>query len=317
MRSCLKGQLFSKRKEPMKSQLRGHLFAIITISIWSSTFIISKMVLTSLDPLQVLLIRYMMAVVFLFLLYPKFERPKSWREELLFLCIGASLVGYFVFENSALQRTYSSNVSLIVATIPLMTGVLSIWLLKSGKMTVKNTIGFIIAYAGVAVVIINGSSLEGVNPLGDLLAFGAAVMFAIYTVIMEKSKQKYHLIQKTRKVFIYGLMVLIGMFFFAGESFSHVVWHRTLIGSLLYLGIVASSLAFIMWNDAIHCIGPIRTNLYIYLVPVMTTVFAYLILGEKITGLTLLGTVGILAGLYLSEHKEDKVDDDKEALWEK
>lgn len=289
----------------MKSQLRGHIFAVLTITIWSSTFIVSKIILETLTPLQVLLIRYAVALVFLSLIYPKFEKPKSLKEEVLYLCIGTSLVGYFIFENSALQRTYSSNVSLIVATIPLMTGFLSMLVFKTKFLTLRNILGFIIAYTGVAVIIINGNRLEGVAPLGDFLAFGAAVMFAVYSIVMEKSKQVYHLVQKTRKVFAYGFLVLCLIVLFSGENFSHISMSMPLGGSLLYLGIVASSLAFIMWNDAIKQLGPVRTNLYIYLVPVVTTVFAYFILGEKITWLSVLGTIGILVGLYLSEHIEE------------
>lgn len=177
---------------------------------------------------------------------------------------------------------------------------------KTKFLTLRNILGFIIAYTGVAIIIINGSSLEGVEPLGDFLAFGAAIMFAIYSVIMEKSKESYHLIQKTRKVFIYGLIVMIAIVLFSGESFSSIEFTLPLGSSMLYLGVVASSLAFIMWNDAINQLGPIRTNLYIYLVPVITTVFAYFILGERITWLSVLGTIGILVGLYLSEHIEEE-----------
>jgi len=290
----------------MKNQLRGHIFAILTITIWSSTFIVSKIILETLTPLQVLLMRYAIAVIFLSIIHPKFKRPDSWKEEILYLGIGGSLVAYFIFENSALQRTYSSNVSLIVATIPLMTGLLSMVVFKTKFLTIRNILGFIIAYTGVAIIIINGSRLEGVEPLGDFLAFGAAIMFAIYSVIMEKSKGSYHLIQKTRKVFIYGLLVLIVIVLIRGESFSSIQMSLPLGASMLYLGILASSLAFIMWNDAIGQLGPVRTNLYIYLVPVITTFFAWLILKERITWLSALGTVGILIGLYLSEQVEDE-----------
>ena len=177
---------------------------------------------------------------------------------------------------------------------------------KTKFLTIRNILGFVIAYTGVAIIIINGNSLEGVEPLGDFLAFGAAIMFAIYSVIMEKSKESYHLIQKTRKVFIYGFIVLIVIVLFSGESFSSIQMSLPLGGSMLYLGIVASSLAFIMWNDAINMLGPVRTNLYIYLVPVITTVFAFLILNERITWLSVLGTVGILIGLYLSEQVDEE-----------
>jgi len=289
----------------MNHQLKGHIFAVLTITIWSSTFILSKIILETLTPLQVLVIRYGLAVFFLSIMYPKFKKPTSIKEELIFIGVAGALVGYFVFENSALQITYSSNVSLIVATIPLMTGVLSMVVFKTKFFTVRNILGFIIAYSGVAVIIINGSKLEGVEPAGDFLAFGAAVMFAVYSIIMEKLEEEYHLIQKTRKVFMYGFIILLLMALFSGQSFEGFKLSLPLGASLVYLGLVASSLAFIMWNNAIKQLGPVRTNLYIYLIPVITTIFAFFILEEKITLLTVLGTIAILAGLYLSENADE------------
>lgn len=288
----------------MNQQIRGHLYAVLTICIWSSTFIVSKIVLETMTPLQVLLIRYGMAVVFLSLMYPKFKVPSAIKEELVFMAIAGCLVGYFIFENSALQRTYSSNVSLIVATIPIMTGFLSMFFLGTPFLSVRNVMGFVMAYSGVAVIILNGRGLEGVAPLGDLLAFGAAVMFAAYSMLMEKTTQAYHLIQRTRKVFAYGFLMLLGIFLVGGQSFEGVGVTLPIGLSMVYLGLVASSLAFMMWHEAIHQLGPLRANTYIYLVPVVTTIVASIVLKEQVTWLTLLGTLGILAGLYLSEHQE-------------
>lgn len=293
----------------MSSKVKGHIFAVLTICIWSSTFIVSKIILETLMPIQVLFIRYGLALAFLSLIYPKFKKPTSLKEEATFLFIGGVLVCYFIFENSALQRTYSSNVSLIVATIPILTGLMSMAIYKTGFFNVKNLIGLLLAYGGVAVIIMNGSRLEGVAPVGDFLAFGAAIMFAVYTLAMEQPKDVYHIIQRTRKVFAYGFLVLLMVVLFKGTGFSGIVITKPLVASMFYLGIVASSLAFIMWNDAIKRLGPIRTNLYIYLVPVVTTFMSALVLKEKVTWLTLVGAVGILAGLYLSE--QDEVADNR------
>ncbi len=295
-----------------RHNLRGHLFAMITITIWSSTFIISKILLEVLSPLQVLYCRYAIAIVFLSVIHPKFSLPKKWLEELWFLMIGASLVGYFIFENSALQRTYSSNVSLIVATIPVMTALLSMFVYKTSFFNLKGIIGFIVAYTGVAIIIINGSKLEGVEPIGDFLAFGAAVMFAIYSVVMEKIDKAIHLIRLTRKVFVYGFLVLTVVLLFGGMNLAAIKFNGGVISTLIYLGVVASSLAFIMWNDAIKQIGPVKTNQYIYLVPVVTTVMSAIVLKERITLLTIIGTIGILVGLYLTEHADESSVDDED-----
>lgn len=290
----------------MPPALKGHLLALTTITIWSSTFIISKWLLDQMVPLQILLGRFIIAIIFLSIIHPRFKKPVSLREELLFLAIGTALASYFVFENSALQWTYSSNVSLIVATIPFMTGILSRLVFKTPFFTLRGVIGLVTSYLGVLIIIVNGSQLEGVMPIGDLLALGASLMFAVYSVFMLKTGAGYTLIQLTRKVFIYGFVSLTVMLLISGETLLPESLNGQGFASLFYLGLVASSLAFIFWNRAIQAIGPVKTNQYIYLIPVMTTLFASILLHEPVTWLTIAGAAMILAGLYLSEQSKSK-----------
>lgn len=290
----------------MPPALKGHLLALTTITIWSSTFIISKWLLDQMVPLQILLGRFIIAIIFLSIIHPRFKKPVSLREELLFLAIGTALASYFVFENSALQWTYSSNVSLIVATIPFMTGILSRLVYKTPFFTLRGVIGLVTSYLGVLIIIVNGSQLEGVMPIGDLLAIGAALMFAVYSVFMLKTGAGYTLIQLTRKVFIYGFVSLTVMLLISGETLLPESLNGQGFASLFYLGLVASSLAFIFWNRAIQAIGPVKTNQYIYLIPVMTTLFASILLHEPVTWLTIAGAAMILAGLNLSEQSKSK-----------
>lgn len=290
----------------MPPALKGHLLALTTITIWSSTFIISKWLLDQMVPLQILLGRFIIAIIFLSIIHPRFKKPVSLREELLFLAIGTALASYFVFENSALQWTYSSNVSLIVATIPFMTGILSRLVYKTPFFTLRGVIGLVTSYLGVLIIIVNGSQLEGVMPIGDLLAIGAALMFAVYSVFMLKTGAGYTLIQLTRKVFIYGFIALTVMLLISGETLLPESLNGQGFASLFYLGLVASSLAFIFWNRAIQAIRPVKTNQYIYLIPVMTTLFASILLHEPVTWLTIAGAAMILAGLNLSEQSKSK-----------
>ena len=290
----------------MPPALKGHLLALTTITIWSSTFIISKWLLDQMVPLQILLGRFIIAIIFLSIIHPRFKKPVSLREELLFLAIGTALASYFVFENSALQWTYSSNVSLIVATIPFMTGILSRLVFKTPFFTLRGVIGLVTSYLGVLIIIVNGSQLEGVMPIGDLLALGASLMFAVYSVFMLKTGAGYTLIQLTRKVFIYGFIALTVMLLISGETLLPESLNGQGFASLFYLGLVASSLAFIFWNRAIQAIGPVKTNQYIYLIPVMTTLFASILLHEPVTWLTIAGAAMILAGLNLSEQSKSK-----------
>jgi len=287
----------------------GHLLAILTVSIWSSTFIVSKILLEELTPLQILLFRFVITVIFLTILYPRFIMPESVKEELLFLLTGGCLALYFFFENSALIHTYSSNVSLIVATIPLITALLSAVLYKTHNFNKKSIIGLIVAYLGVFMIVLNGQKLAGIEPIGDFFALMAAIMFAVYTLTMQRIQKSYHLIDMTRKVMFYGLVVLAVIILITRQTLWFDLMDKKLLISLLFLGIVASSLAFLMWNKAIQIVGSIATNQYIYLVPVITTILSAIIFKEKITLITLFGAALILFGLYFSENAQKNLKD--------
>lgn len=287
------------------TKIKGHLLAILTVSIWSSTFILSKILLKDLSPLQILFFRFVITVVFLSVLYPKFKKITSIKEELIFLLTGGCLALYFFFENSALIHTYSSNVSLIVATIPLITALISAAVYKTHYFNKKSVFGLVIAYGGVFMIIMNGQKLAGIEPIGDLFALLAAIMFAIYTLTMQKIEKSYHLIEMTRKVMFYGLIVLAIIVLVSKQKlWFDLINNVQLTISILYLGVVASSLAFLMWNKAIQIIGSIATNQYIYLVPVITTIFSAIIFKEKITWITIIGAAFILTGLYFAENSQ-------------
>jgi len=291
----------------MNVSLKGYMLAIITISIWSSTFIVSKVLLEQLTPVQILVGRSIIAIMTLSIIYPKFKSKSKLqlKEELYFLAIGAGLGFYFFFENSALKHTYSSNVSLIVSTIPLITGLLSVVVFKKKFFNLKSILGFIFAYTGVGFIILNGRTLAGIEPIGDFFALVAAFMFSFYTILMHKVQKNYHIIALTRKVFVYNLIVLLILALVTKEAVMIKDIKVNLVGSLLYLGIVASSFAFIFWNKAIELIGSVKTNQFIYLIPVVTTIFSYFILGEVVTYIKVLGAVLILSGLYLSEKSQE------------
>lgn len=294
----------------MNSKILGYILAITTISIWSSTFILSKIMLETLTPYQVLVIRFAIAIIALTLMYPKFKFERCLKDELYFFIIGALLTFYFFFENSALMRTYASNVSLIDSTIPLMTGLIAYLMYKEKFFNRYTVIGFILSYGGVVTIVVTGQGLEGVEPLGDLFAVGAAIMFAFYTNVMIKVQERYHIIVLTRKVFVYSFITMLIITFVSGDALSFENFSLPLVGGLLYLGIVASCLAFLMWNKAIALVGSVKTNQFIYLIPMITMIFSVILLGEKVSTIKIVGSLVIVLGLYISDlsKKDTQVD---------
>ena len=141
------------------------------------------------------------------------------------------------------------------------------------------------------------------NPLGDILALGAAISWSIYSITTKKFGSKYNHLYLTRKIFFYALLTMIPFLFTSEFNFdvNKILTFKSL-SNLLFLGIVASSLCYVVWNFTVDKLGVIKTNNYIYLIPAITLIFSVLILNEKITLYSSLGAILIFLGVYISEH---------------
>lgn len=284
----------------------GHLLALLTILIWGTTFISTKVLLIDFTPVEILFFRFLIGYVVLLLIYPRSMRMTSFREEGLF--IGAGLCGvtlYFLIENIALVYTLASNVGIIVSIAPFFTAVLAHFFLDGERLHRRFIVGFGIALTGIILIGLNGSIILQLNPLGDLLAFVAPAVWAIYSVLMRKiGKLPYHTIGATRKVFFYGLLFMLpALFLFEFHFDLGRFANMANLSNLLFLGLGASALCFVTWNRAVNLLGAVKTSVYIYLVPVITVIASALILHERITWITLLGTLLTLLGSFVSEKK--------------
>ena len=280
-----------------------HLIAILTVSIWGSTFIATKSLINhGLTPVEIFTYRFSLAYVCLLAVCHRKMLANSWRDEGFFLLAG--LTGgslYFISENSALEITMASNVSLIVCTTPVLTVLLSSLFFRE-KLRKGFVIGSLVALSGVALVVFNGSVLLKLNPLGDCLTLVAALSWAFYSLILRRMGNRYSTLFITRKVFFYGLLTLFLYLPFVSSSFHpDRLWLPAVYINLLFLGIVASMLCYMVWNAAVQVLGASRTANYIYINPLVTLLTSALFLSETLTPVSLLGTACIIGGVYMAE----------------
>lgn len=180
----------------------GHLAAIITIATWGTTFISTKVLLTGFQPLEILFFRFIMAFFALWLAYPKMLKTDK-KQEPVFMAAGlCGICLYYLLENIALTYTQASNVSVIGSTAPFFTALLAHYFMHSaGSLSKQFIIGFFIVMAGIACISFNGAAMQ-LNPLGDLLAISAAVVWAFYALLTKKiSSYGYPVILATRRTF--------------------------------------------------------------------------------------------------------------------
>ena len=283
----------------------------MVVAIWGSTFVFTKMLLLAgLTPAQIFTLRFIIAYVLL-LGYSLFTHrfllfSSSWRDELLMFALGVTGGSlYFLTENSAMNYTTTTNTSLIVSLSPLIATFLISLFYQSQRLNRVQSTGSLMAALGVVIVVLNGRFVLHLSPIGDSLAFSAALCWGFYSLLMIPANLRYDTLFITRKVFVYGLLSMIPYYLWKPEE--TVIFTASVLSvldlpvllNLLFLGCVASMLCFLAWNWVLKKLGAVIATNYVYFNPVTTILFAWAVLSEQITVYFLLGTVLIFLGMIL------------------
>lgn len=290
-----------------------HLIAFIVVAIWGVTFVCTKLLLLGgLTAAQIFILRFIIA--YLLLLGYSLSKgihwlSNSWRDELNMMALGVfggSL--YFLTENSAMNYTTTTNTSIIVSLCPLFASAIIGAFYKTERLNRWQTVGTVMAALGVIMVVMNGHFVLHLSPLGDALAFGACMCWAFYSLLIIPVSKRYPTVFITRKVFFYGLLSMIPYIILHPDLNIQLVINKpTLLVNLLFLGCVASMLCYVAWNWVLKRLGAVVATNYVYLNPVTTIVFAWMVLNEQITVWFIIGTVLILYGMYLVNTKRPKL----------
>lgn len=293
----------------MNKYLSGHVAALFTIFIWGTTFISTKILLVDFKPIEILFFRFLIGLAALIIIYPKRLKKTTKSQEITFALAGlCGVTLYFLLENIALTYSMASNIGVIISIAPFFTAMISHFVLKEKSLKLNFIIGFIAAMIGIALISFNGTNNFQLNPLGDILALLAALIWAFYSILTKKiSEYGYNTIQVTRRIFMYGVaFMLIALIPFGFELNLSRFTNPVYLGNIIFLGLGASALCFVTWNVAVKILGAVKTSIYIYIVPVVTVVTSVIVLNEEITMMALIGTILTLIGLFLSQNKEDK-----------
>ncbi|MCH5319303.1 MAG: DMT family transporter [Paramuribaculum sp.] len=284
--------------------LYPHVAALIAVTAWGASFIATKVLLNNgLSPVEIYIYRFLLAYLFTFLVCPKPFLSRNMRDELLFvLCgiCGGSV--YFIAENMAVTYTLVTNVSLLVTTSPLITIMLISLIYRSEKISKPFILGSLIALLGVGLVIFNSSLQLQVNPIGDLLALLASVCWAVYSIILRPLSSTYSSWFITRKTFFYGLITALPFYFMEENPVDiSVLIQKDVIMNLVFLGMFASMLAYLLWGESVKCLGALKTGNYLYFCPIVTLILSAVILKEGISFIGITGCVMIIGGVILGD----------------
>lgn len=282
----------------------GHIGAVFTVAIWGASFVSTKVLLdNNMSPAEIYVYRFILAYLLVLAMSHRKLWSNSLRDEALFaICgiTGGSI--YFLAENTALEYTLTTNVSLLTSTSPLITSLLVGLMYKSEKPSKGMLVGSAIAFLGVGCVIFNSSFNMEIRPLGDILSLAAAFSWAIYSIVLRKLNVFYDLWFITRKTFFYG--VITALPFVLSEPLNNPITllsSKAVLSNILFLGIGASMIAYYLWAKIIKQVGAVKANNYMYLQSIFTLIISAILINEHISAVGIMGCCLILGGLWVGE----------------
>lgn len=282
--------------------------ALVAVIIWGETFVSSKVLLDNgMKPADIFFYRFLLAYICIWFFSPKKLFADSWKDEVRMVLLGifgGSL--YFFTENNALIYSTASNVGILVSSAPLITAIAAAIFYKDERMNPKQVGGSLLAFVGMVMVVLNGKFILHLNTLGDSLALAAALCWTFYSLLLKGTSRKYSTVFITRKIFFYGLVTMVPYFLFFNplQPDLAILSRPQVYGNLIYLGLVASLICFLVWNKAVTILGTVRTMNLIYTQPFFTMLCSYIILHERITWMAIAGALLISIGMFFAERQE-------------
>ena len=260
--------------------LLAHLGAIAVMLAWGTSFLSTKVLMVNggFTPVEMFVYRFAGAYLILLALTWKQIRSNSWRDELtMLLCGVCSGSLYYILENYALQLTTTANVSMLASISPLFTTLLMV-VFYHMKLKMGVLFGSITAFIGVVCIIFSHG--ESITP-------------------------HYSSLFITRKMFFYGVLTACPLLFLQNEPYHlQLLFDMSQPQYLLNMGflvLICSCAGFFLWNEVMKALGPVSSNNYLYVQPLVTMVAGYFLLGEQIFPLGYLGCVLIIGGLIMAD----------------
>lgn len=291
----------------MEKTRAGVYFSVVgAMVMWSLTFVWFKIVNEVYPPFAIVFLRLLvsclvMAGISVFTPVLKKLHRKDVPRFLLLAFIYPFL--YFIAESIGLTLINASLAAVIISTIPLVVPVGAYLLLKE-RVTRFNIIGIGISFTGVLVVILNRDFSLNAAPAGILLMGLAVFCAAGYTLVVKKLTARYNAYSITTYQNIFGSLMFLPLFLvFDFHDFISAEHSTRALLNLGYLSVFGSSIAFILFNYSVKSIGATRTEAFSNLIPVLTAIFAWYMLGEALGLKKILGIGIVLAGLFLSQLK--------------
>ncbi len=291
----------------MNTNLKAWISLLFAMLFWGMSFVWTRKLLDVIPPISIVFTRMVLSSALLLLLTKvigKLQKVDWSTLKWILLMAFFEPFLYFLLEGYGIQKTSASFAAIMMATIPLFTPFGSLVFYKE-KVSVVSFVGILISFGGVILIILNQNKDLNFSLVGVFLLLGAVMTTLGYFLILPKVSAKVNVFTLT------SYQNLIAIFYFLpalllvdGVSpLVHLPMTFDVVSALLALSILASSVAFLLFNQSVRWIGPSKAAAFSNSIPVITVIFAYFILGEEITLPQLTGMALVLIGLVITQQK--------------
>lgn len=284
-----------------------HILLLLATILWGGNFVIGRAVADDISPFALAFFRWIVAlIVFLPIAWRSLQRdwPKIRAHFGIVLVI--SLTGVATFNTLvyiALHYTSAINASLMNSTTPIVIFLLSFLFIRE-KLSIKQWIGALISFTGVIFIISQGS-LELITTFsfntGDLIMIVAVLSWGTYSLLVKQFSDRLPGDSTFLASIMLGIIMLSPFFIYEWMTTPvAVTWSIKTIGAILYIGILASIVAFLSWNSGVVRLGASRAGIFLNFIPLFATVFAIIFIGESIQMSQVVGALFVISGVYLT-----------------
>ena len=283
------------------------LFLLVTL-LFGTAFPAVKTGLSFIPPLLFAATRSYLAAALL-LVYvgatTKYWYPRSRRDVTAVLAGGLFLVGGTGIGFVAQQFITAGVAAIIFSLAPIITAVLAWPLLPAERLAGRDYAGVLLGFVGIAVVIRpDPTSLLNPELVGKLLFFGALIVVELGAVLIRRSQTSMPIPALTGWAMLLGGTVHVVLAVGIGESIADIQVTPLSVAMVLYLSVFIGAVGLVLYLVLMGEVGPLKANLTTYLTPIVALAIGWVLLGERIHPLTLVGFGIIVAGFALLENRE-------------
>ena len=291
--------------------LEGVALAVLATLIWSGNFIIARGVIKDIPPVALAFYRWLSATIIIlpfawkyFIAELQFVKQRPWYF-VLAAVTGVSMFNTFVY----IAGHYSTAINMAIlgtCSSPIISVILARIFLKE-KITSLRIVGMIVCVIGILLLLSKGH-LENLLSFrftkGDWWVLAAAFTFAIYNTSVKRKPREMNPINFLFVIFLIGTIILLPFYLYELKEQGGIAINVSNLGAIIYLGLGASVICFLIWNKAIAALGTGRTALFGNLIPVFSSIEAVILLNEKISSIHIISFILVAAGLVIANMRK-------------